>query len=281
MPQVPAPSTAQMELVSTLRAHGYYTSVVGKNHYGINADGSFQLHSYMEARLHEGLLMYDSRSPTFARLDDYGEWFNRFCPGCDPLATAANDGTNGTTAWRNVRGATVYNSNEPFAFPYAEELHPTRWTADMALQAFERWLVRRRGEGDERPLFLKVSFHRPHSPYDPPERWLRYMLDRADEIADPAVGNWDSQFALSTECTAAQRRYCGSRCGFQSYCGRLSAKDLRMVRAAYYASLSFVDEQAGRLLARMRREAEWRSTLVIYLSGMQASPQFSSVPYSR
>ena len=260
-------SAMRMELVSTMAAHGYHTSIVGKNHYGTEPDGlRFDLHGYAESQIYEGLLDYDGRQhgrqPSFVRLDDYGAWFNHSCPGCDPLATTASQ----KSPWRNVTGATPYNSNEPFAYPYPEHLHPTRWTADAAIKSFERWLTRRQA-GESRPLFLKVSFHRPHSPYDPPERWLRYMLDRADRVAEPATGDWsDVQYAEGGDCTASQRRYCGSSCGFQSYCGRLASDDLRVVRAAYLASHSFVDEQAGRLLTRMRAEAEWRETFVIYLS---------------
>lgn len=30
---------------------------------------------------------------------------------------------------------------------------------------------------DAHPLFMKVSFHRPHSPYDPPSEWLAKYKD--------------------------------------------------------------------------------------------------------
>ena len=280
-PQVPTPSEARLELVSTMAAHGYYTSIVGKNHYGVADDGRFESHGYLESQLYEGLLMYDGWSPSFVRLDDYGSWFNHSCPGCDPLATTAGEASKGgSAAWRSIPGATIYNSIEPFVFPYAEELHPTRWTADAAIRAFERWLTQRRRAAEMRSLFLKVSFHRPHQPYDPPERVLRNLLDTSARIAIPALGNWDSQFAGGAECTAGQRRYCGGSCGYLSYCGRLEPAELLQTRAAYLASLSFVDEQAGRLLKRMQREPEWRDTFVMYLTQSLTLCAFShpSVP---
>jgi arylsulfatase A-like enzyme len=61
--------------------------------------------------------------------------------------------------------------------------------------------------------------------------------------------------------------FCGARCGYESFCGRLQMPDALVVRRFYHASLAFVDEQAGRVLSRMRRvQAEWSNTFVVYLS---------------
>lgn len=260
---VPAHRTSHLELISTMAAHGYHTAVVGKNHFGLDQGHRFNSHGFAEMHLHEGLLAYDPLSPNFVRLDDYGEWFNRSCPGCDPLAT--HRGYSAT--WRNAAtGSTPYNSIEGFVYPHPEELHPTHWTADMAIQSIDRWLSLRRTV-QQQALFLKVSFHRPHSPYDPPDRIFRQVLARVEELATPATGDWDAQYASGGNCTAAEFSYCGSSCGYQAYCGRLQTEDARRTRAFYYASLAFVDEQAGRVLSRMRNaESEWHNTFVLYLS---------------
>ena len=273
-PHVPSLMNVK-ELVSTLAEHGYATAVVGKNHYGVDSHSLlFRNHGYAEMSLHEGLLVHDRRSHGFVRSDDYGDWFESSCPACDPLATssaseAASNGTrkNGTHAgWRAIPGATPYNSAGGYAYPYPEELHPTRWTADAALRMIGRWLERRHA-GDNRPLFLKCSFHRPHSPYDPPVRWLQYMLDRWDRIASPAFGSHDARHAAGHKCSAARREYCGPSCGFQSYCGHVSAHDGRMTRAHYLASLSFVDEQIGRILDKAKSLPHmWQETFVLYVS---------------
>ena len=277
--QVPPPSADRLEMASTLAAAGYHTSIVGKNHYGLGPDKRFRTHGYAEAQHHEGLLIYDSRSPSFIRLDEYGEWFNRSCPNCDPLATERGSGGPASwrhpervlpgklPAWRAVAGATPYNSNHGYVYPYNEELHPTRWTADVAIQSIDKWVQRLEAGTQRRPLFLKVSFHRPHTPYDPPERLLKQVLDRSGSIRPPATGDWDGHFASGGNCTAADRRYCGSSCGFQSFCGALEVDQTRMIRAYYHASLKFVDEQAGRVLDRMRSaKQEWHETFVLYLS---------------
>lgn len=42
-------------------------------------------------------------------------------------------------------------------------------------------------------MFLKVSFARPHSPYDPPKRYLD-MYKNAD-IPKPVIGDWCGKYA--------------------------------------------------------------------------------------
>ena len=293
---LPPPRANRLELVATFAAHGYYCSVVGKNHYGLRPQSTrqaqgggpatFETHGYHDLRLHEGLLMYDRRSSAFRRSDHYGEFFASSCPRCDPLATqplhdASSLGRhNGSgepvtdaafAPWRLSPGATPYNSNQAFAYPFDERLHPTHWTAAMAVRSLDQWLSRRANGTEARPLFLKISFHRPHSPYDPPIRWLRALSAQPTApAATSGQGGWDARYAGADglkSCTASSRAYCGSGCGYQAYCGRLEDRDLAQVRAHYRASLAFVDEQAGRVLDRMRAAtSEWRSTFVLYTS---------------
>lgn len=250
---------------------------------------AFEAHGYMEMHLHEGLLEYDKRNAShshseFVRLDDYGYFFGNACQGCDPLAEGPamvvrangtlDEGSSGaaageaSSAWRDVRGASPYTSTKGYVYPYAERLHPTAWTAETAIRVFEGWLARHKPPPEESsPLFLKVSFHRPHPPYDPPERWLRQILRQWDRISLPVAGSWGASFAASPGCTAARREYCGQTCGYQGFCGWMDDHHAKLVRAHYYASLSFVDEQAGRLLSRIRRsEDAWDHTFVLYLS---------------
>ena len=45
----------------------------------------------------------------------------------------------------------------------------------------------------DKPLFLKVSFARPHSPYDPPKRYLDMYRDA--DIPKPSLGDWCGKYA--------------------------------------------------------------------------------------
>ena len=57
----------------------------------------------------------------------------------------------------NAHGAGIYK--------LPEKLHPTAWTGQTACELIRNYNC-------DKPLFLKVSFARPHSPYDPPKRYL-------------------------------------------------------------------------------------------------------------
>ena len=71
------------------------------------------------------------------------------------------------------------------------------------------------------PLFLKVSFHRPHSPYDPPEKYINITYNNAIENGNYGIltnithGNtWDERYTAeywnNTQCTSASKdAWCG------------------------------------------------------------------------
>jgi arylsulfatase A-like enzyme len=129
-----------------------------------------------------------------------------------------------------------------------EHLHPTHWTAQQAIE----WLDRR---DPTRPFFLKVSFVRPHSPYDPPP--VYYDLYRDRPIPPPHLGDWS---AMNDAPTTAAR--------IDAWRGRRSEDEIRRARACYYGSITFIDHQIGRLLQTLRRDHReaWANTLVVFLS---------------
>ncbi|KAL3927810.1 MAG: hypothetical protein SGPRY_002661, partial [Prymnesium sp.] len=287
-PSIPALNASRLELVSTLAANGYHTVSVGKNHFGLDrGTGEWASHGFSEQRLHEGLLMCDVRSPLFAARDHFNTFFASACPGCDPLAERPGSNASG---WRSEQasGASPYNSWRGYVHPYRERLHPTRWTADAAIRVLENWLSSREKGLTSQPIFLKVSFHRPHAPYDPPQRWVDRLRPHVDRLPPPVgSGNWARKWAgtahnLSSDskgpsspppslptlptragcsgearrtgpsCTARLATWCGGHCGYQSFCGKLSHRDAVETRLLYFASMAFVDEQAGRVLDRLR-----------------------------
>jgi len=139
-----------VEKPQALARAGYYASVVGKNHYYPMRNG----HGYHQMSVDEHCsYWFDKQGPqtegSWEERCDYEAWFWSQMPDKDPHATGLS--------WNDHRGA-------PFVYP--EELHPTHWTGETAvrfLKGYER----------PEPFFLKVSFIRPHSPYDAPERFFK------------------------------------------------------------------------------------------------------------
>ena len=119
--------------------------------------------------------MYDE----LKEIDDYDQWFAEQLPEADPLATALS--------W-NDHGGRVY--------VYPKYYHPTAWVGCKAVQFIESY-------NHSESFFLKVSFHRPHSLYDPIGRFMNQF--RPEDMPVPYLGgNWDADCnftsALKTTC---------------------------------------------------------------------------------
>jgi arylsulfatase len=208
-----------VEMPRVLKRSGYFTSVIGKCHYTPQRN----THGFEEALLDES-----GREESIDFRSDYRSWFWSVAPQADPDKTGIG--------WNDYRAA-------PYALP--EELHPSTWTASTAVNFLESY---QRPE----PFFLKVSFERPHSPYDPPERWWK-EYDGA-QLPEAQAGDW------------AQRYIPRSGPGFEIWHGDLGKEQVRSSRQGYYGSVSHVDEQIGRVLAALEKRGWLEETLIVFVA---------------
>jgi len=208
------------EMPRILRQAGYYTMGIGKMHWFPQRN----LHGF-----HRTLVDESGRSETPGFVSDYRQWFREQAPDQSPDATGLG--------WNDYAA-------KPYALP--ERLHPTQWTGDRAVEFLSAYR-------EASPWFLKVSFARPHSPYDPPERFWR-MYEDAD-LPDAVVGKWAERFA-----------HRGEKLPASAWWGDLGADQVRRSRQGYYGAISFIDEQIGRILAELDRRGETNRTLVIFTS---------------
>ena len=208
------------ELVHPLNDAGYITASIGKNHFGYTSafpDWSPVSHGYQYMKLYDGLgnglpphlqpenheygLEYESmefdaddatsdptNEPTLeptahskcydGTYDDYDQWFQAQHPGEDPEASVKSDD------WNSWRGA---------PFVYSDYDHPTAWVAREAMQFIDEYVDSNQTD----PFFLKISFHRPHSPYDPPQKYIDLVRQsyNLSVIQHVIRGNgWDDRF---------------------------------------------------------------------------------------
>lgn len=208
-----------VEMPQLLRDAGYHTLAVGKMHWFPERGG----HGFHRMILDEATRV---ESPAF--LSDYQSWFASEAPHLDPSATGIGP-----------------NSYRAAPYAHAEELHPTHWTGSVA----DRFLA---GYSEPEPFFLKVSFVRPHSPYDPPQRWFDFYRDRP--LPEAHSGPWsESLRARDTDQDTLWH-------------GDLGADQVRLSRQGYYGSVSFVDEQIGRMLQTLENRGMLDNTLILYTS---------------
>jgi len=145
-----------------------------------------------------------------------------------------------------VRGE-MYYIPQPSQYPLRD--HPTQWIGDRALEFL------RNAHGDETPWYLFCSFIHPHPPLTPPNPW--HNLYRPSTLPLPNLPQ--DYESLQTFVNKVQNRY--------KY--RDQGRDLnliRLIKAYYYACISFIDFQVGRLLDALRDSGELDSTLVVFTS---------------
>ncbi len=106
-----------------------------------------------------------------------------------------------------------------------------------------------------RPFLLHLSFNRPHPPYAPPPEYLdRYDPDR---IALPEADvDWETK-------PAWQRRARFQETGPHPF-GKLDEATLRKCVAYYYALISLIDDQIGRVLAHLEQQGLMENTIVVF-----------------
>jgi len=110
----------------------------------------------------------------------------------------------------------------------------------------------------EKPLFLKSSFHRPHSPYDPPQRLIDQI--NPDLMQDVVYGNnWDDKFRNASDCV-------GQKGTNDTWCGEFNEEDVTTSRRYYHANINFVDEQIGVILQSLEDRGVMNNTIFLFTS---------------
>jgi arylsulfatase len=213
------PEQYPKEMPRMLADAGYHTCAIGKCHFTPQRNG----HGFHQLILDESGRVQDSEFKS-----DYRAWFASVAPHLNPDATGIG--------WNDYLA-------RPYALP--EELHPTRWTGDVAVNFIN-------GYAEDAPFFLKVSFARPHSPYDTPQRFLDLYKDRP--IPERHLGDWCGRYE--------------PRSGDKDdiWHGDMGADRVRHSRMAYYGNVSFVDEQIGRILAALEGQNQLENTLIMFVS---------------
>jgi uncharacterized sulfatase len=125
--------------------------------------------------------------------------------------------------------------------------HTDGIAADEAIRQLERF------GAESRPFFLAVGFYRPHTPFVAPRKYFdRYPVE---SIPPPVLSAQDRARtpAPAYECTDAEQ-------------DAMSDTVRRQVTRAYWASISLVDAQVGRVLAALDRLGLAERTVVVFTS---------------
>lgn len=128
------------------------------------------------------------------------------------------------------------------------KLHHTSWTVDSCIDFLE-------DHDKSKPFFIMSSFEKPHPPFEPPVPWNK--LYRGPDM--PLPKRPDGSEGLLTVWNKFQNRY--------KYRDRgIDDNLVRQIKAHYYAEISFIDYNLGRLLKKLDDMGLTDETLIIYTS---------------
>lgn len=218
-------------IASELSRAGYHTHCAGKLH----VHPPRKLMGFHSVDLHDGYL-HAYRGPEIpfcqsqGATDDYLHWLR------DRLGAAADVTDTGMECNGWVARPWIYE----------ERYHPTNWVTDRCLNFLR---VRDR----EKPFFLLASYLRPHPPFDAPGCY--FDLYRNRPLRGPALGDWESGGDLE-------------RLGriYDSPTGPVDEALIREALVGYYACVTHLDHQIGRLIQALVEEGVWENTWVVFTS---------------
>lgn len=245
-----SPSRASLMTSTYVSTHGLYengvdidpgTRVFSKDlaeaGYDCGLVGKFHLHSCFHGR-------------TEPRLDD---GFRVFRWAHDPYPGSSE---NAYHRWLRASYPELYEnalgSNGSFD-TIPTKAHYSHWIAEETIS----FLTTDR-RGDE-PFFFVANFFDPHHGFGAPEEYLR----RYDEVELPPVNTREGELEDKPEIQRWTSRHGGG--GMPSYTD-LDEAGLDEVRRAYYAMVSLVDDEVGRILATLEEEGLAESTIVVFTS---------------
>ena len=155
------------------------------------------------------------------------------------------EGEHDYADWVRAQGADLNALREsPDRVP--AELHQTTWATTRAIE----FISEDRGDS---PWMLNLNVYDPHPPFIPP----REYADRFDagDMPGPHFEPGDIE---------AQGRL--AEADFQTLSRHPEEIDAKQAQADYYAMISLIDDQFGRLLAHLRESGEADHTVIVFTS---------------
>ncbi len=200
-------------IATELTKQGYYTQCVGKMHVhplrNLMGFHNIELHDgYLHNYRLENIGYYENQLIA----DDYFYWLK------DELGISTDVTDTGIDC----------NSWMARPWIYDEKYHPTNWVTNRSLD-----FLRRRDR--DKPFLLMASYVRPHAPYDAPQAFFDMYKDK--DLRSPVNGDWND---------GERRKKIGVV--FNSLTGPEDEELIRAQQAGYYACISHLDNQIGKLM---------------------------------
>ena len=168
--------------------------------------------------------------------DDYHEYLKKhdLCDTNDIFDQVEECRQSASKEYWKTYGAQISNLDEKH--------HSTTWIADNAISILDQW--------KDNSNMLMLGFIKPHHPFDPPSPWDR-MYD--PEKLSPLPG-WTNDLMPYDD----GKNYFDFK--------DLNLAEYKHVLAYYYASISQIDYQIGRMIDLLKQKNLYDDTMIIYTS---------------
>ena len=214
---------------AALAADGYDCALVGKFHLGAAWNGR------TEPRVDDGFRVFRWSHDPYVRSPEnsYHTWLEEQFPGLLDETLA--------------RGSSAIDH-------LPTEAHYSHWVGEEAIEFL------RTGRDASKPFCFVVNFFDPHHGFGAPAEY-RELYD-ADTLPRPIGGpdDLDDKPAIYREASA--KSYAGSLPGFADY----TADEIQGIVADYYAMVTLVDDEVGRILDELDAQGLADDTLVVFTS---------------
>lgn len=222
--------------------NGYHTVAIGKIYHNVIPD----FRSWSEPKIHIWGYPFDPdavyRHPAniaiqearkaeiiesgaeFQYIDDYGQWY---------LKAASTEAVDGP-----------------------DDLYYDGAQTDVAIEKLAQLV------GRDQPFFFAIGYYRPHLPFNAPQKyWDLYDSEAIPLANNPSVPVGGPPMAINN--MRELRGYSDFRDVPHPFDGGLSEQDARRLKHGYYASVSYVDAQIGRLLDALDELGQSENTIVV------------------
>ena len=221
------------------KQHGYYAAAIGKIYHGVFPDGASKTKwdtmgdptSWSVPAVRFGPRYYYTEAGIAAAQAAYRRSYR-------PQAENPDDWTH-----KLVFGLATEAPDVPDQVLYDGQV------AEAAVKSLQDL------RDQERPFFLAVGFIKPHSPYVAPKKYFDYY---PEVTLSNATGLPDASPRFAGHGSGELRRYTD-----QPSRGKISVENQRRVRQAYYACVSFIDAQVGRVLQALEDTDQADNTIVM------------------
>lgn len=134
----------------------------------------------------------------------------------------------------------------PQISPLPAKDHPTQWIGDQSVEYIESC-------NPEEPMFLFASFIHPHPPFCPPAPWNKLYREDPPSPHCPDMKDLEDYWEIL-----------GDRCSLRRL--MMSEQDVLRMKNFYYACISFMDYQVGRIIKALKDKGMYEDTLILFTS---------------